>query len=237
MTSIPWLSPDNLEFPPLSSAQSEPNGLLAIGGDLSEARLLAAYQQGIFPWFEDSQPILWWSPNPRCVLYPAQLHISRSLKKELKRSTWTVRADTAFESVLNACAAPTIDREDTWITSDMGAAYTHLHEAGWAHSIEVWDGDELIGGLYGIALGKVFFGESMFSRRPNASKIALVYLCQQLQQWDYQLIDCQIHNPHLQSMGAEYLDRAEFSVLLSQHTQAQSPSSWRDSWHTSSEKV
>lgn len=224
-------------FPPLNDAQSEPNGLLAIGGDLSEARLLAAYRQGIFPWFEDSQPILWWSPSPRCVLYPTRVHISRSLKKDIKRSTWAVRADTAFDEVLTACAAPTPGREDTWITTDMSTAYNRLHQAGWAHSIEVWDGDELVGGLYGIALGKVFFGESMFSRRPNASKIALISLCQQLQQWGYQLIDCQIHNDHLQNMGAEHLDREQFSALLNQYTQSGSPGSWRNSWHVGDGKA
>ena len=211
---LPLLMP-HTAFPPLESALDEPNGLLAAGGDLSPERILTAYRAGIFPWFNEDDPILWWSPNPRMVLFPNELKISRSLKKTLRNKPYEVRVDSAFSQVMHACAAPRKDQLGTWIHPEMVKAYTTLHEMGFAHSIETWMDDELVGGLYGLALGKIFFGESMFSRQPDVSKIALVHLVEQLKNWGFGLIDCQVNTTHLASLGARDISRKEFSQKLS----------------------
>lgn len=197
-------------FPPVSQALREPNGLLAAGGDLSPARLLDAYRHGIFPWFNQDEPILWWSPDPRMVLVPQQFKLSRSLRRTLRNKQYEVRADSAFEQVMRACAAPREGQSGTWISEQMIAAYSALHRSGHAHSIETWIDGELAGGLYGIAIGRMFYGESMFSRRSDASKIALAHLCAQLARWNFGLIDCQMNTRHLASLGAYEIPRAEF---------------------------
>jgi leucyl/phenylalanyl-tRNA--protein transferase len=212
---IPWLGREYV-FPPLENALDEPNGLLAAGGDLAPGRLLAAYRRGIFPWFSDDDPILWWSPDPRMVLYPAELRVSRSLRKTLRRTDYEIRVDTAFRAVMQACAEPRPGQEGTWITSRMLAAYCTLHERGHAHSVETWDGGTLIGGLYGVAVGRVFFGESMFSRASDASKLALVHLVRQLERWRFGLIDCQMRTNHLASLGAREIPREHFARQLEQ---------------------
>ncbi|HET7370457.1 MAG TPA: leucyl/phenylalanyl-tRNA--protein transferase [Gammaproteobacteria bacterium] len=196
-------------FPPVERALADPNGLLAAGGDLSIPRLLGAYRRGIFPWYEAGQPILWWSPDPRMVLYPGELHVSRSLRKTLRRNTFEVAIDRAFADVLDGCAAPR-DAYGTWLTAEMKQAYLRLHQAGFAHSFEAWRYGRLVGGLYGIELGRVFFGESMFSRESDASKVALACLCQR----DYDLIDCQVESPHLRRMGARLMPRRQFLECL-----------------------
>jgi leucyl/phenylalanyl-tRNA--protein transferase len=206
---IPWLQP-GAPFPSLAAALTEPNGLIAAGGDLSAARLTDAYRRGIFPWFNPGQPILWWSPDPRTVIVPHAIRVSRSLDKVLRNRAYEVRADTDFHAVITACAAPRAAQEGTWISADMIAAYGALHELGVAHSIETWIDGELAGGLYGVALGRMFYGESMFSRAPDASKIALVHLARQLARWDFGMIDCQMHTPHLATLGAHEIARADF---------------------------
>jgi len=211
---IPWLAPGD-PFPPLERALEEPNGLLAAGADLSVPRLIEAYRGGIFPWFSEGQPPLWWSPDPRMVLLPPELKLPRSLRKRLARRDYEVRADTAFEDVIRACAAPRPGQEGTWITAELAAAYIALHRAGHAHSVETWIGGELAGGLYGVALGRLFFGESMFTRVPDASKIALAYLVRQLERWRYGMIDCQMKTTHLARFGAREIPRAEFMRKLS----------------------
>ncbi len=193
-----------------SVEQASEDGLLAAGGDLSPERLQCAYSLGIFPWFEEGQPILWWSPDPRCVLYPNQFKTSRSMRKTIQRASFRVSYDLAFESVIRACAAPRDEQAGTWITSGMSQAYCALHELGCAHSVEVWQGDELVGGLYGVSLGRVFYGESMFSRVSEASKFALKCLCERLAARHYQLIDCQLESEHLLSLGAQTIPRARF---------------------------
>ncbi|MBQ0758935.1 MAG: leucyl/phenylalanyl-tRNA--protein transferase [Zhongshania sp.] len=232
MPTIPWLDIDKLNFPDVDNALDDPNGLLAVGGDLSRERILAAYRRGIFPWYEESQPILWWSPQPRAVLYPEQIYINRSLRKALRRDDYSVSFDTAFNDVLDGCAAISPKRPGTWITDDMRAAYQALHQGGWAHSIEVWRADKLIGGLYGLGIGRVFFGESMFSREANASKIALVHLCGQLHEWGYPLIDCQVGNDYLDSMGAQEINRDTFKQHLEQYTHAAGKpvGAWNMNW-------
>src|SRR5690554_113499 len=216
MISLPWLTDDSLAFPPLSEALQDPDGLLAAGGDLRPERLIAAYRAGIFPWYEAGQPILWWSPNPRTVIEPGQVHISRSMRKLLNRRPFTVSTDRAFSRVMRACAAPRAAYSGTWITDDMLDAYQHLHRLGVAHSVEVWQQEQLVGGLYGIALGKVFFGESMFSRTSNASKCGFILLAHHLHQWGFQLIDCQVASEHLSSLGASDISRQQFVNLLQQ---------------------
>jgi len=210
---IPWLGA-TIAFPPLTSALKEPNGLLAVGGDLSPRRLLAAYRHGIFPWYSEGDPILWWSPDPRMVLFPAELRVTRSLAKTLRNASYEVRFDTAFDDVMRGCAAPRAGQPGTWITAEMRAAYGRLHELGYAHSAETWIDGELAGGLYGVAIGRMFFGESMFMRRRDASKIAFVHLVEHLRAADYGLIDCQMHTEHLASLGARTLARREFSRRL-----------------------
>lgn len=214
MIKIPVLGFHTQDFPPIEHALDDPNGLLAAGGDLAPERLIDAYRKGIFPWFDQDQPILWWSPSPRAVLFPDQIHISRSLHKALRKGRFNVTMDNCFNDVIRACAEPRTYSDGTWITQEMIEAYCRLHELGYAHSIEVWADSKLVGGVYGIALGKVFFGESMFSRQTNASKIAFVYLVSQLQAWGFQLIDCQVENPHLASLGSTNITRAEFKSIL-----------------------
>lgn len=203
-------------FPDVALAEREPNGLLAVGGDLSPTRLLNAYRQGIFPWFNPGDPILWWSPDPRTVLPPDRVHISRSLAKTLRRNTFQVSLNRAFPQVITACAGPRRQGDGTWLVPMMVRAYQRLHGAGWAHSVEVWREGTLVGGLYGVALGRVFFGESMFSRVSDASKVALVHLCQLMEARGFGLIDCQMATEHLMHMGAIQIPRAEFRVLLDQ---------------------
>jgi leucyl/phenylalanyl-tRNA---protein transferase len=210
---IPWLGPES-PFPPLEAALLRPNGLLAVGGDLSPSRLIEAYRHGIFPWFNEGEPILWWSPDPRMVLFPQELKISRSLRKTLKRGNYEIRADSAFKQVMEACAAPRGEHTGTWIHADMIAAYGRLHEIGMAHSMETWIEGELVGGLYGVGQGKMFFGESMFSRVSDASKIAFVHLVAQLQRWGFEMIDCQMKTEHLASLGAREISRNEFRQKL-----------------------
>ena len=210
---IPWLDPES-PFPPLETALARPNGLLAVGGDLSPSRLIDAYRRGIFPWFNEGEPILWWSPDPRMVLFPQELKISRSLRKTLKRGNYEIRADSAFKQVMEACAAPRGDQAGTWIHAEMIAAYGRLHEMGMAHSMETWIEGELVGGLYGVGQGKMFFGESMFFRVSDASKIAFVHLVTQLQRWGFEMIDCQMKTEHLASLGAREISRKEFRQKL-----------------------
>lgn len=210
---LAWID-DNAPLPPPEQALRDPDGLLAAGGKLTKERLREAYRRGIFPWYSPGQPVLWWSPNPRCVLFPGEVHVSRSLKKTLNKGSFRFSLDRAFGDVLRACAAPRAQCEGTWITAEMQDAYMELHAAGLAHSIEVWEGEELAGGLYGVSLGRVFYGESMFSRRTNASKAALVKLSSWLHDWGYQLIDCQVSSTHLHSLGAVNLAREDFLALL-----------------------
>ena len=207
---IAWLGADT-PFPPLATAQREPNGLLAVGGDLSPRRLLDAYRRGIFPWYSEGDPILWWSPDPRMVLYPAELRVTRSLAKTLRNRAHELRFDTAFDAVMRGCAAPRPGQGGTWIGPEMRAAYRKLHDLGYAHSAETWIAGELAGGLYGVAIGGAFFGESMFSRARDASKIALVGLVRRLAAEGFGLIDCQMHTTHLESLGAREIPRAEFA--------------------------
>ncbi len=214
-----WIDPEDQEisFPAVEHALREPDGLLAIGGDLGTERLLLAYRSGIFPWFGPRQPILWWSPDPRLVLFPEQLHISRSLARTLHRDRFTVSMDRDFAAVITQCAAPRRGQAGTWITDEMRAAYLRLHQEGHAHSVECWLGDELVGGLYGVAIGRIFFGESMFALVPDASKVAFVRLVEQLLRWGYPLIDCQVHTAHLASLGACAIEREKFIAILNRH--------------------
>jgi len=216
------------EFPPLTKAMTDPDGLLAAGGCLSTKRLLKAYRSGIFPWYSPGEPILWWSPNPRLILFPEQLKVSRSLRKTLRQNTLTFTVDSAFDQVIAACAKPRSYSEGTWISDDMQQAYCRLHQLGYAHSAEAWLNGELVGGLYGIALGKVFFGESMFHTYTDASKVVFVSLIEQLKLWGYQLIDCQVHSQHLESLGAINCERSEFIGLLNRYCDEPVDSS---AWH------
>jgi leucyl/phenylalanyl-tRNA--protein transferase len=213
---IAWLRPDDPPelFPDVASALAEPDGLLAAGGDLSETRLLAAYRQGIFPWYDAGQPILWWSPDPRCVLRPAALKVSRRLRQYVRRSTCELRFNHAFGAVIRACAGRRRSVQGTWITPEMTYAYEQLHAGGWAHSIEVWDRGELVGGLYGLCIGRVFFGESMFSAVANASKFAMLGLVVHMLDSGLALLDCQVVSAHLVTLGASYMPRSEFCALL-----------------------
>lgn len=215
---IPLLGPHD-PFPPISKALRSPNGLLCAGADLSPARLLDAYSRGIFPWFSEGEPILWWSPHPRMVLFPDELKVSRSLRKAVARGTFETRFDTAFAEVMRACAEPRDGQAGTWIVPEMVAAYTRLHERGFAHSVESWRDGRLAGGLYGILLGRVFFGESMFSRETDASKVALVKLVARLQALGVGLVDCQQATRHLASLGAREIPRREFAQRLAESIQ------------------
>lgn len=216
MPRLPWIHPGDSDtpFPPLRYALDEPNGLLAAGGNLSPRRLLMAYRRGIFPWFGDDEPILWWSPDPRAVLFPEDLRISRSLRKTLRQGRFEHSMDQAFDAVILACAEPRRDTDETWITSDMMEAYARLHRLGWAHSVETWQGEQLVGGLYGVSVGRVFFGESMFSRVSDASKTALVYLVHTLAAWGYQMIDVQQDTDHMRTMGSRLIARERFVQYL-----------------------
>lgn len=211
LPAITFLSPGDPpdSFPDPAGAATEPDGLLAVGGDLTPARLLAAYGRGIFPWYETGQPILWWSPDPRAVLLPEKLHISRSLRRTLRSDRYRVSIDLAFGAVIDACANARAST-GTWITPEMRTAYVRLHQLGYAHAVETWQGPELVGGLYGIALGGVFFGESMFSHATDASKVALVGLVRLTENRGMKLIDCQVATPHLASLGSQLMPRREF---------------------------
>ncbi len=202
------------QFPDVSHALKDPNGLLAIGGDLSPERLLQAYQQGIFPWYSNNQPVMWWSPDPRMVLYPSELKVSRSLRRVVQKNSFRITIDKAFPQVIRACAQPRDSDGETWITPEMEQAYIDLHQLGRAHSVEAWSGTELAGGFYGIAIGRVFFGESMFYKEPDASKVAFVVFVRQLQEWGFELIDCQMTTSHLLSFGAREIARKKFIELL-----------------------
>jgi len=231
---IPWLN-DDTPFPPLESALKSPNGLLAAGDSLSASRLLDAYRHGIFPWFNPGEPILWWSPDPRMVLIPGEFKASRSLIKILRKSAYEVRIDTAFEQVMRACAAPRDGHNGTWISEDMIAAYFALHQSGYAHSVEVWMKDKLAGGLYGVSIGHMFYGESMFSNISNASKIALAHLAKQLERWQLGrttgfgtvIIDCQMNTSHLASLGAREIPRSEFIARLQELVHCAPVTNWQ----------
>ncbi|KWU49407.1 leucyl/phenylalanyl-tRNA--protein transferase [Pseudomonas palleroniana] len=223
---LTWLQRDSLTFPPLAKAMREPNGLLAAGGDLSAERLIQAYRHGCFPWFSEGQPILWWSPDPRTVIFPDELHVSRSLEKLLRQQRYSVTFDQDFAAVIQACAAPRAYADGTWITEGIQSAYLSLHQRGIAHSVEVWDDGTLVGGLYGLAMGQLFFGESMFSRADNASKVGFATLTRQLQAWGFVLIDCQMPNNHLHSLGARAIPRSEFAAFLRNHLDQPSTGPW-----------
>lgn len=216
------LDPDNpeQEFPALEQALREPDGLLAVGGCLSVSRLLNAYRHGIFPWYNAGEPILWWSPDPRLVLFPDQINVSRSLRKAIRKQKFSISYDQAFDEVIAGCAGIRKDSLGTWITQDISRAYKDLFRLGIAHSAEAWHEGKLVGGLYGIALGRVFFGESMFHTMTDASKVAFVTLVEQLEEWGYQLIDCQVHTEHLESLGAVEIGRREFVELLARYCEA-----------------
>ncbi|MHB0926963.1 MAG: leucyl/phenylalanyl-tRNA--protein transferase [Gallionellaceae bacterium] len=228
---IPWLT-GNAPFPPVERALRSPNGLLAAGGDLSAPRLLEAYRHGIFPWFNPGEPALWWSPDPRMVLIPGEFKISRSLAKVLRNVAYEVRCDTAFEQVMRNCAAPRGAQGGTWINEDMIAAYRALHELGYAHSVETWIDGHLAGGLYGVSIGRMFYGESMFSHASNASKIALAHLAGQLERWQADhptegMIDCQMNTAHLASLGAREIPRSEFIARLQELINCEPVKRWQ----------
>lgn len=228
--SIVWLSerdsPD--AFPPVDRALREPDGLLAAGGDLSPDRLLAAYHRGIFPWYSRGQPILWWSPDPRAVLKPTELKVSRSLAKSMRNRGYATRVDSAFREVIRACGSTAVRPEGTWLCPEMRSAYIKLHAMGYAHSVETWQEGTLVGGLYGVALGRMFFGESMFSIARDASKVALKRLCDELTSRGFQLIDCQMATAHLLSLGAQLMPRATFVAELQRLVAGARPGSWRN---------
>jgi leucyl/phenylalanyl-tRNA--protein transferase len=217
--TITWLSPQDAPewFPPLEQALEEPSGLLAAGGDLSSARLIAAYRRGIFPWYSPGQPVLWWSPDPRAVLFPEEFHCTRSLAKTLRNAGFTPCLDRDFAAVIDGCAAPRAASPGTWITGEMRAAYLKLHRLGCAHSVEIWRAGQLVGGLYGVRLGGIFFGESMFSRARDASKAALAHLVALCRRNSLVAIDCQLPSRHLTSLGARTIPRTQFQALLREH--------------------
>ncbi len=227
MTELAWLRPTDPPdaFPHPCHALKDPDGLLAIGGDLSSERLLAAYRRGIFPWYNDGQPILWWSPNPRAVLFPHEMHISRSLRRRLRRNDYRVSVDQAFSAVIADCAAMRADG-GTWITPEMHSAYLELHEMGHAHSLETWQGNKLVGGIYGVSLGQVFFGESMFSRASDASKVAMAKLMNFARYEHIGLIDCQLPSQHLATMGSRLLHREQFLESLDRFCSLPGPKFW-----------
>lgn len=225
-----WLDPRNPHqpFPPVHLAMRDPNGLLAIGGDLSLPRLMRAYSQGIFPWFNPDEPILWWCPDPRAALEPSQMHASHSLRKRIRRQDYAVTLDAAFEDVLDACATARAKSRGTWLGNDMKEAYRQLHRHGHCHSVEIWQDGRLAGGLYGVAMGRVFFGESMFTRATDASKLAFYHLCRQLQAWRFELIDCQISSAHLATLGAQEIRRDEFLARMRKGVALPgNPGTWR----------
>ncbi|RMQ45947.1 Leucyl/phenylalanyl-tRNA--protein transferase [Pseudomonas cichorii] len=223
---LTWLQRNSLVFPPLEKALREPNGLLAAGGDLSADRLIQAYRHGCFPWFQDGQPILWWSPDPRTVLPPGEIHVSRSLGKLMRQERYRVTFDQDFAAVIQACAEPRSYANETWITGAMQDAYMELHRRGHAHSVEVWEQDALVGGLYGLAMGQLFFGESMFSRADNASKVGFATLTERLHAWGFVLIDCQMPTQHLHSFGARSIPRQTFADYLHKHLDQPNNADW-----------
>lgn len=223
---LTWLNRETYDFPPLERALREPNGLLAAGGDLSAERLLAAYRHGCFPWFQEGQPPLWWSPDPRTVLSPHEVHVSRSLAKILRQGRFEVSFDTNFAAVIKGCAGPRSYADGTWITDAMQQAYIELHQRGFAHSVEVRLNGELVGGLYGLAIGKLFFGESMFSRADNASKVGFATLATHLVKWGFVLIDCQMPTSHLQSLGAYAIPRSEYARYLQLYLDQPNTADW-----------
>ena len=223
---IPFLAP-GASFPPVERALRRPDGLLAAGGDLSVDTLVRAYRQGIFPWFNDGDPILWWSPNPRMVLRCADFDLSRSLRRRLNRHDVRVSFDEAFAELVTSCAAPRDDEGGTWLVPEMQQAYHAMHHEGMAHSVEVWRGDRLVGGLYGVALGRMFFGESMVSLEADASKIALAWLASQLLEWEMPLIDCQMATPHLESLGGRAVPRRQFTAWVDALVRQPVPAVWR----------
>jgi len=228
--------PDAVRFPPVDHA--EKSGLLAVGGDLSPERLLTSYREGIFPWYADGEPILWWSPDPRFVLFPVELHVSRSMRQFLKKRTVRITFDRAFRKVISACRKPRPGQNGTWITREMLEAYCALHDLGYAHSVEVWQETRLAGGLYGISLGRAFFGESMFSAIPNASKAALITLVENLGRRGFDLIDCQVETAHLAGLGARPIPRSEFGALLRRSLRHKTlRGNWRDMLADGSEKL
>lgn len=228
MAELRWIGPDDPPeaFPSPDSALRDPDGLLAVGGDLSPERLLAAYRLGIFPWFNEGQPILWWSPDPRAVLLPDELHVSRSLRRTLKRNEFTVTMDQAFDAVIAGCAESR-STSGTWITPEMRRAYESLYELGSAHSVEVWQGNNLAGGLYGVGLGRLFAGESMFSAVTDASKVALLALARRCSALGVELIDCQLHTPHLESLGSRCIPRQEYLKRVTELRDQSATGAWR----------
>ena len=232
MIQLPILRPhDGAPFPPVESALREPDGLLAAGGDLSSERLLDDYRHGIFPWYSKGQPILWWSPDPRTVFATDRVHVSTRLKRWLRHCDWTIHADRDFAGVVRACAAPRTHQQTTWIVPEMFAAYCRLHELGHAHSIEVYDGAALAGGIYGVAIGHMFFGESMFSAATNGSKVALLGLCRALHRWEFALLDAQVASPHLATLGAFEMPRGEFVAHVAKACAKPFPTDhWRERW-------
>ncbi len=232
MIRIPILRAGAREaFPPIEAALADPDGLLAAGGDLSSQRLLDAYAHGIFPWYSEGDPILWWSPDPRMVFQTDAIRVSTSLRRFLRHCGWTIRADTAFADVVRACAAPRAHQPGTWITQGMFQAYSELHALGHAHSVEVYAGDAMVGGIYGVALGHMFFGESMFSAQSGGSKVALIALCRALHAWDIPLLDAQVASTHLASLGAFEIPRARFAEHLADFCMRPAlPGTWQDKW-------
>lgn len=223
---IPILAP-GAPFPPVGRALDDPDGLLAAGGDLSVSTLVDAYSRGIFPWFGEGDPVLWWSPNPRTVLVPAEMHLSRSLRRRIRAGGFRVSLDERFHAVMDECAAPRQEGPGTWLIPRMKAAYQRLHDAGLAHSVEVWMEGELAGGLYGVSIGRMFCGESMFSRHTDGSKIALAWLAAQMCRWRLPLLDCQLATPHLESLGARSLPRKQFVKLIARFVAQPGPRRWR----------
>lgn len=226
-----WIEPGSAadNFPPVEQALSHPDGLLCFGGDLNDDRLLHAYQLGIFPWYSEGQPIMWWSPSPRCVIYPEEIVIRRSLKKTMRNAGYEFSMDLEFSEVIRRCAAPRADDAGTWITAEMQQAYEHLHDLGYAHSVEIWKDQQIVGGLYGVAIGQVFFGESMFSSESDTSKIALACLVQRIAAAGFKLIDAQVTSRHLLSLGAREIGRADFQDQLAKFCQMENPI---DIWQT-----
>lgn len=212
MSQIPWLEDNNFIFPDVGTALTEPDGLLVASERLTPELVTEAYRLGIFPWYSDDQPVLWWSPDRRCILYSEKFHVSRSFKRTLNNNPFEIKTNTAFRDVMLACAAPRKDEAGTWITADMLAVYCSLHESGLAHSIECWHNDKLVGGIYGLIIGDMFFGESMFSKMKDASKVAMHYICTTIKP---HFIDAQIHSKHLETLGAEIIERQEFTKLIS----------------------
>ncbi len=227
-SSFPYI--DETEYFPFPSVEkASPEGIVAMEGNLSPGMLLSAYKQGIFPWYSAGEPILWWSPNPRMVLFPDNIHISKSMKRNFNKQKFSFSMDNQFSEVINSCGGIPRKHEDgTWITSEMKDAYIYLHELGWGHSVEVWEDNELVGGLYGLSIGSVFFGESMFSKKTDASKAAFIVLAQTLGKLGFSMIDCQLYTPHLESLGAVKIDRKEYLELLNKGLEAET---YRGTWH------